>query len=504
MPEIKYVQPMKSLSLAVLLQLCLFVACGKPAPFAPAHSPNPWGDDYSSVSAIKDYRDWGPYNVHDPACKKIGDYYYMYSTDAIYRENRRETGENDIRTGNIQMRRSKDLVNWEFIGWAFDEIPREATEWVRSHAGGKGATNIWAPYIIGYNDIYRLYYCVSAFGEKASYIGLAESPSPEGPWTLKGSVVKTNSESVMNAIDPSVIADDKNGKWWMHYGSYFGGLYCVELNPETGLTKTEADQGHLVARRANYRKDNLEAPEIIYNPELDEYFLFTSYDPLMTTYNIRVARSKNPEGPFTSFCGKNINDTTNNFPILTAPYRFDNHTGWAGTGHCGVLRTDEGRYFMFHQARLSPKNQMMVLHVRELFFNSKGWPVASPERYAATPQKRITKEDMSGEWEIMRVAEPLHERLLKAGQILSGEGELATEECNESFHITLSKKGKTDGTGNWHFVPGKQILTITLPGEEVISELIAFVGQDWENEKETILFTGLDGRGRSVWGKKMK
>ncbi|MDR0658194.1 MAG: hypothetical protein LBG18_04580, partial [Mediterranea sp.] len=31
-----------------------------------------------------------------------------------------------------------------------------------------------------------------------------------------------------------------------------------------------------------------------------------------------------------------------------------------------------------------------------------------------------------------------------------------------------------------------------------------FAGQDWENEKETILFTGLDRNGRSVWGKKIK
>ena len=39
----------------------------------------------------------------------------------------------------------------------------------------------------------------------------------------------------MNAIDPSVMADPVTGKWWMHYGSFFGGLYCVELDPETGL-----------------------------------------------------------------------------------------------------------------------------------------------------------------------------------------------------------------------------------------------------------------------------
>ena len=108
------------------------------------------------------------------------------------------------------------------------------------------------------------------------------------------------------------------------------------------------------------------------------YFLFVSYDPLMTTYNIRVGRSRSPEGPFLDYFGNNLKDTTNNFPILVAPYTFDNHPGWAGTGHCGVFDTGDGRYFMAHQGRLAPGNHQMVLHVRELFFTPGGWPVASP------------------------------------------------------------------------------------------------------------------------------
>lgn len=484
-----------SISIALL---CLF-SCNAQAPFTPVPLENPWVDDYRPVAGMKDYKQWGPYNVHDPACKKFGEYYYMYSTDAIFAENKKEAETDGVPLGYIQIRRSKDLVNWEFVGWAFSEIPEEAVRWVRDNNDGRGARNIWAPYIIKHHDTYRLYYCVSAFGKKISYLGLAESETPEGPWTLKGCVVKTNNESLMNAIDPSVIVDPENGKWWMHYGSYFGGLYCVELDPETGLAKTPDDQGHLVARRANYRKDNLEAPEIVYHPGLKMYYLFTSYDPLMTTYNIRVARSEKPEGPFYDFFGQDIRDTTNNFPILTAPYQFDNHPGWAGTGHCGVLE-DKGRFFMFHQARLSPQNALMVLHVREVFFNSDGWPVVSPERYAATPSRRFVKEDMAGEWEIIRVIEPLHERNLEAGQILWGEGELTKEEWNRSFHLSFLANGKIDGTGSWSFDPEKQVLKIDM-NENIYEELFIFAGQDWENEQETILFTGLDQRGRSLWGK---
>ncbi len=494
---------MKLKLLVGILLLSCFLACNTSVPFSPISSSNPWKDDYRSVSKMEDYKKWGTYNVHDPACKKFSEYYYMYSTDAIFAENRKQAREKEVPSGYIQVRRSKDLVNWEFVGWALPEIPQEAVEWVRRHADGHGATNIWTPYIIQYEDIYRLYYSVSAFGRKTSYIGLAESSSPEGPWELKGCVVKTNNESVMNAIDPSVIVDPDNGKWWMHYGSFFGGLFCLELNPQTGLALTDGDQGHLVARRANYRKDNLEAPEIIYNPELKKYYLFCSYDPLMTTYNVRVGRSDTPEGPFTDFFGQDLKDTVNNFPILTAPYRFDNHPGWAGTAHCAALRIDDGRYFMFHQARLSPENMQMVLHVREMFFNSDGWPVVSPERYAATPTRKFTEKDLVGEWEVIRVREPQHERNLEAGQILWGEGELKKEEWNDSFSLTLLEGGKVDLTQNKWFLTEKHTLKLTID-EEDINELLIFAGQDWENEKETILFTGLDNSGRSVWGKRIR
>ena len=118
------------------------------AVFSPTPSANPWDDNYLSVAKMEDYRQWGTYNVHDPSCRKLGDYYYMYSTDAIFGENRKEAEEKGVPLGYIQMRRSKDLVHWEFLGWAFPEIPEEAVQWVQTHADGKGATNIWAPYII--------------------------------------------------------------------------------------------------------------------------------------------------------------------------------------------------------------------------------------------------------------------------------------------------------------------------------------------------------------------
>ena len=105
----------------------------------------------------------GTYNVHDTSIKKFGDYYYLYSTDAIFAENREEAKAKNVPLRYIQVRKSLDLVNWEFVGWAFPEIPEEAVEWVRSRNEGRGATNIWAPYVMKQGDVYRLYFSVSAF-----------------------------------------------------------------------------------------------------------------------------------------------------------------------------------------------------------------------------------------------------------------------------------------------------------------------------------------------------
>ena len=84
----EYTDIMKNLFLPVLLIAgSFFVSCTSSV-FTPTPSANPWDDNYLSVAKMEDYRQWGTYNVHDPSCRKLGDYYYMYSTDAIFCENR--------------------------------------------------------------------------------------------------------------------------------------------------------------------------------------------------------------------------------------------------------------------------------------------------------------------------------------------------------------------------------------------------------------------------------
>ncbi len=480
--------------LSVVVLAVLTACTGKP--FVPIVSSNPWADDYSPVYSMACYKDWGTYNVHDPSVCRVGDTYYMYSTDAIYREDRREAREKNVPLGFIQMRKSTDLVNWEFVGWVFPEIPAEAVEWVTSLNDGRGATNVWAPYMLDCgNGKYHLYYCVSAFGRPTSCIGLAEASSPEGPWIHKGTVVKTDTGSGMNAIDPTLIAVD--GKRYMHYGSYFGGLFCMGIDPATGFPLVEGDKGFRVAGRANYRRDNIEAPEIIRNPHNGKYYFFSSYDPLTTTYNVRACRSDNPDGPFVDFHGKEMADTTDNFPLLTSPYRFDGHAGWQGTAHCGVFSDPDGNFYMVHQGRLASDPGMMVLHLRQMFFTPDGWPVVSPERYAGVGRRVFSQRDLEGEWEVIRLTEPSDEIRETADAILHSRGNLLDTGWNNSRNLTLARGG------DWKFDRSTQLLSLSIDGD-IVTDLVVHAGHDWERGYDTILFTGLDKDGRSVWGKRVK
>ena len=66
----------KMLCVVVTSMGILFANCNSPV-FTPIASPNPWQDNYSFLSSMDNYRLWGTYNVHDPSCRKLGDYYYI-------------------------------------------------------------------------------------------------------------------------------------------------------------------------------------------------------------------------------------------------------------------------------------------------------------------------------------------------------------------------------------------------------------------------------------------
>ena len=62
----------------------------------------------------------------------------------------------------------------------------------------------------------------------------------------------------------------------MVYGSYSGGIYIMEMDPNTGFPLP--DQGYGKKLLGGYHA-RIEAPYILYSPETDYYYLFYLWRP---------------------------------------------------------------------------------------------------------------------------------------------------------------------------------------------------------------------------------
>lgn len=207
--------------------------------------------DTASINAESE---WHTMNMHDPSIYKDGDTYYTFSTDIKV-----GAGGEPLRPG-IMVRRSKDLISWDWRGYALDGIPAEAKAWTK-------ATNLWAPDVFKMGNTFYLYYAASTFGTNKSMIGLVTSDSITGPWVDQGAVIKTAPGDEANAIDPNPRFDAE-GKPWLAYGSFFGGIYLVRLDEHTGKV-LQGEKPVLLARRDRSTVAGaVEAPYIVYQPEL--------------------------------------------------------------------------------------------------------------------------------------------------------------------------------------------------------------------------------------------
>jgi arabinan endo-1,5-alpha-L-arabinosidase len=224
--------------------------------------------------------------AHDPSSIiKCGNTYWIFTT-----------GE------GIYSMYSTDLISWSSGATPFpaNDWPSWINDYVSDFAG-----NFWAPECRYMNGKYYLYYACSSWGVKTSVIGLVTNKtlnpgSPDYEWIDEGMVVYSDASSDANCIDPSLF-QDKEGKLWLTYGSYFGGIRMAELNTETGKPKNST--------RYAVASGDCEASYVISHG--DYYYLFinrgTCCQGVNSTYHIQVGRSQNPNGPFLDMGNHNMN-----------------------------------------------------------------------------------------------------------------------------------------------------------------------------------------------------
>ncbi len=495
-------------------------------------------DDYTNIADWGNRFKWNLANVHDPSVVLADDgYYYMYQTDASY--GNAHVGEGQAR-GHFYCRRSKDLVNWEFMGPTMHGVPtwmKAKLNEIRKAMGlGVSTTDFrnqnqfgyWAPCVRRISkDLYRMYYVVTLPGtingagtwSERCFIGLMETKNPADidSWVDKGYVVTNYSDLELNykvsatdyahcyfkynAIDPSLIINEK-GEHWLIYGSWHSGFAAMQLDPSTGKPlhalgnpwgkENEASYGKFIyTRQLGNRWQASEAPEVVYHDGY--YYLFIAYDELSVAYNTRVVRSKNIDGPYYDITGKDVtNHGGDAYPILTHPYKFGNHHGWVGISHCAVFNDGKGNWYYASQQRFpenykgnANSNALMLGGVRSIIWTSDGWPLVLPERYAGITQKAITETELLGDWQHINLA--YHYKKQDASVVMT----LGNDHKVKSGW----KAGKV-----WTFDASKNVLTIDNERFYLRREL------DWEANprKETIVYVGLSKDGKTTyWGKKV-
>ncbi len=358
------------LLLAAALVLPVLGGCGEPstppAPEQPSGYANPV---YEPVFA-------------DPCVIAYEGKYYAYAT-----EDYGEWKPSDDPLENVSDKKivpileSEDLVHWYFKKAAFTDLKKPT--W------GTIGANLWAPDVVRIGDTFVMYYALSVWGDPDPGIGVATASHPLGPWTDHGKLFTSLEIGVNNSIDPCVFQGD-DGKVYMIWGS-FRGLYGVELTADGLALKDGLD----AAKNAKTRVAGLdtsiafnigtyEAPYVIKKDGY--YYLFVSSgsccDGLRSTYHVRVARSKNPLGPYVGSDGRDMLDTGRGDIVVQGGNAF------VGVGHNAVLQDANGDYYLLYHGFDTSKDGMYGnSNRRNLLLDKLEWKNGFPYVEGLTPTK---------------------------------------------------------------------------------------------------------------------
>lgn len=500
---------------------------------------------------VRNVLDFNTVSVHDPSIIKVDDTYYVFGS-------------------HVSAAKSMDLKNWESIvgtDVSNNELLgnikvnfSEAFEWAgNGDVTDIGALGIWAPDVY-YSDTYEnedgskgaylMYFSLSTGQDEPgvehyrSLIGLAVSKNVEGPYVYQDTVVYsgfTNNEAdkghwshtdfnevyadttprsgyfhsngaynfnlFPNAIDPTIV-DGHDGKLYMTYGSWNGGIWILEIDPTTGLAKRQENYngGNTGAERhadayfgtkiALGERTTGEGPYIQYHEETGYYHLYITYGTLDAagTYNMRFFRSKNIMGPYVDQNGVDpfVVDRNNRPDVsgkILGSFEFlkdqtivadGDAFGYRVPGHNSVYYDeDTGENFVIFHTRFKDRGEGHEVRVHQIFFDDAGWPLIAPQRYhGETIQNGI---DVTGNYLVINQGKETHAN------------------SKTSVGITLNADGSIVGayTGSWTFAD--KLLTLTL-GDETFKGYVLDQATPLTNWVKDLTLTLNNGKGISLIG----
>jgi len=492
-------------------------------------------------------------SVHDPSIIKADGVYYVFgshiavgkSTDLM---NWTSISNEYTTPGNVIY---DDLSNnlKESFAWAGE-----------NDADCLNGYAVWAPDIFwnadyknadGSKGAYMLYYCTSST-YKRSCIGYAVSENVEGPYTyvdtivysgftkeecydtnskintqylntnlgelLKNDTLKEanekwfnadgsyNTDYAPNAIDPNLFYD-KEGKLWMSYGSWSGGIYVLEVDKETGVPIYPKEDGmtkdgnqidrYFGTQIAGGHTISGEGPYIIYNKENDYYYLFMSYASLTADggYNMRLFRSKNPDGPYVDAAGNNASlpgkvDNNAYGVKLIGNYEWSSsEVGYKAAGHNSAFIDEDEQMYLIYHTRFNGGTELHQVRVHQMVMNSEGWPVVIPYEYSGdtVEQAGYDLEEIIGKYEW------INHRTDSGSDMI------------ETKMITLNKDYTVSGAveGTWTMTQGSSQMSLTVNGVTYYGVFEQTYNESSPREA-VMTFSVVGSNNTCIWGSQLK
>lgn len=415
-------------------------------------------------------------SVHDPSIIKVSGTYYIIGSHLAF-----------AKSNNL-----KDWTQLESTVNSNNSLFNNPLTVLNSMLTYAQTSTVWAGDMIKLADGNYYYYISACKGDRPlSELGVAKSSSITGKYSNYTKIFRSggtkapdnttaySASTQPNAVDPAVFFD-KSGKLWMVYGSYSGGIFITELDPNTGLVKfdsTISSENYGWGRKllGNYHA-RIEAPYIIYNKDTEYYYLFLSFGGLDASgaYNVRVARSKNPEGPYydaedqnminaqgksdTVFYDKNYAD----YGVkLLGNYTWSSSTttnqGYVSPGHnSAYYDANSGKYFIIFHTRFPGLGEQHQVRVHEMKFNEKGWPVVLPFRYSGLDESEVISS-ISGTYKVIVDKDTYKEDGYTFNPVIKTP-------VNYTFNIDGTITGYGITTGSWT-IGSENKLTVTLNGK---------------------------------------
>lgn len=462
--------------------------------------------------------------VHDPSIIKADGKYYIFGSHmtGAYSEDMRTwtniaNGYSSTNTvyGDLF---AEGLHVFDYAGSGDSVIPTD-----------DGGYHVWAPDVV-YNKaqgLYYMYYCTSSTWN-ASNLCYATSESVEGPYEWQGALIYSgftsetigatdvldyvsedyakenymtlgddyNYEDYPNAIDPTVFYDE-DGRLWMVYGSWSGGIFLLEIDETTGeVIHPEADpengvDAYFGKRLIGGGHKSIEGPYILYDENSGYYYLFVSYGSLVSNggYQIRVFRSETVDGEYVDMNGQYPTEGRNHayygLKLSGNYYMPSNRQAYMATGHNSAMIDDDGKMYICYHTRFDDGMENHSPRVKQFFLNEEGWPCMLPY---ATDGETISEtgyemEAVIGEYYVIN------------------QGTAIDDQIAEPIKLVLTERGNVFGDGiegSWEMKKGTYYMHLTYEEKEYSG---VFCKMKDEAGTSVMTFSAV-GSNESIWGVK--